>query len=57
LVRGSSRFTDPSAASRPFFELASGSERPLSEPEGIILLASRKEAGAVVEKKRRRKPD
>jgi 3-hydroxyacyl-CoA dehydrogenase len=33
-----------------FFELASGSERPLSEPEGIILLASRKEAGAVVEK-------
>lgn len=33
-----------------FFELASGSERPLAEPEGVIVLASRKEAGAVVEK-------
>ena len=33
-----------------YFDLASGSDKPASEPPGLIILKSRKEAGAVVEK-------
>lgn len=33
-----------------FFDFASGGSKPLSEPPGMIVLAARKEAGAVVEK-------
>ena len=50
LTSGRKSFYRSEKGATSYFDLAAESERPVSQPPGLIVLAERKESGAVVEK-------
>jgi 3-hydroxyacyl-CoA dehydrogenase len=50
LASGRKTFYRTERGATKYFDLASGTDMPVAEPPGLIILAARKEAGAVVEK-------